>query len=182
MLLDLCDDLLATVVGACCLLDLNALARSCERLRQASVHRRALIQRLATPPFGLSYSQIFHSAWINLGVCALEDHHLRVLSAAIASGALPSVTHLGLYQNSISDVGIAALARAVTPMSEGGGGAMASAVILDLGRNRIGDEGMRALSSALRSGALPHLAQLFIDSPSAELAACCSTKRIQLYS
>jgi len=46
--------------------------------------------------------------------------------------------------------------------------------------NNIGDAGLTALAKAAESGALPALAMLWIDSPSAELTAYCSSKSIKL--
>ena len=46
--------------------------------------------------------------------------------------------------------------------------------------NQIGDASLTALAEAAESGALPALAMLWIDSPSAELTAYCSSKSIKL--
>ena len=51
---------------------------------------------------------------------------------------------------------------------------------LSLHGNKIGDAGLTALAKAVESGALPALARLWIDSPSAELTAYCSSKSIKL--
>ena len=105
-MLALCDDMLTMIVGACCLSDLNAVARVCERLRQASVHRREVIRHLCIPPFNLCFGQILQSSWINLGVCALHDKHMATFATAAAHGAFACTTHLGLYQNRIGDAGV----------------------------------------------------------------------------
>lgn len=59
--------------------------------------------------------------------------------------------------NQIGDVGIAAFATAITPVTKGGSGALPNLTQFFLDFNNIGDAGMAALSTALVSGALPHL-------------------------
>ena len=59
-------------------------------------------------------------------------------------------------------------------------GALASCRGLYLSNNQIGDAGLEALSGALATGALPSLRILFIDSPSEQLKAHCSSKNIKL--
>ena len=59
-------------------------------------------------------------------------------------------------------------------------GALEKCEGLYLGGNAFGEPGMRSLSEALAKGALPKLRRLFIDSPSAELRECCSSKGITL--
>ena len=44
----------------------------------------------------------------------LQDHHLQLLGTALTSGALPALEKLYLYNNQIGDVGISALADAVS--------------------------------------------------------------------
>ena len=86
---------------------------------------------------------------------------------------------LGLNNNKIGNPGLAALADAV------GKGALAQCAYLYLHQNQIGDAGLSALATAITpgpsgKGALPALAMLWIDSPSAELTAYCSSKSIKL--
>ena len=81
---------------------------------------------------------------------------------------------LHLYNNKIGDVGLQAFADAVSK------GALASLEKLFLGVNQIGDAGVSALADVVGKGALPALAILWIDSPSAELTAYCSSKSIKL--
>ena len=52
--------------------------------------------------------------------------------------------------------------------------------VLELRDNQIGDAGLAALAKAVESGALSKLNVLFIDSPSAEVKALCSSKSIKL--
>jgi hypothetical protein len=51
---------------------------------------------------------------------------------------------------------------------------------LSLYGNKIGDAGLTALAKAVESGALSKLNILFIESPSAEVEALCSSKSIKL--
>ena len=81
---------------------------------------------------------------------------------------------LSLSNNQICDPGITALAEAL------GNGALPKLEHLILWSNQIGDVGMQALAGAVSKGALPKLNILFIDSPSAELKALCSSKSIKL--
>ena len=61
-----------------------------------------------------------------------------------ASGALPQLKELYLDDNQIRDVGMQALAGAVSK------GALAQLTRLDLGFNRIGDAGLTALAEAIK--------------------------------
>ena len=86
-------------------------------------------------------------------------------------GALTSLETLALALNKIGDVGLSALSEALSK------GALPSLEMLALGSKQIGDAGITAFSSALGSGALPKLNLLFINPPSAELKALCSSTR-----
>ena len=95
------------------------------------------------------------------------------------NGALANLTLLSLGENKIGNIGLEALAKAITPDKDGKGG-LANLIELNLYGNQIGDAGLSALASACANGALPALKTLFIDSPSTELTAYCSSKSIKL--
>ena len=62
---------------------------------------------------------------------------------------MPSLKELHLWNNQISDAGVAALASALR------GGAMPSCKELHLFNNQISDAGFGALATALRGGEMP---------------------------
>ena len=72
---------------------------------------------------------------------------------ALPTGALPLLQWLFLSNNQIGDIGLQALAKAITPDKDGKG-AMAQLNTLDLNDNMIGDFGLTALADALANGAL----------------------------
>ena len=51
---------------------------------------------------------------------------------------------------------------------------------LYLNSNQIGDTGMQAFATALAGGAMASLQMIFLDSPSEQLKAHCSSKGIKL--
>ena len=59
-------------------------------------------------------------------------------------------------------------------------GALPNLETLQLWGNAIGDDGMKALAEACAMGAVPALKELYIDSRSDELTACCFTKGIEI--
>ena len=61
---------------------------------------------------------------------------------------MAGLTHLNLGGNQFGDDGVSALAKAITPVSEGGSGALPSIKKLDLGANKFGDEGVKAFAAA----------------------------------
>ena len=66
---------------------------------------------------------------------------MEAFSGALATGAMAGLIHLELGKNKISGDGVIALAKVITPVSEGGSGALAFVTILDLSSNKIGDAG-----------------------------------------
>ena len=106
----------------------------------------------------------------------IDNVGVAALASACASGALARLTHLFLNGNRIGDNGVKALASACAS------GALESLKQLSLGYNHIGDDGVAALSSACASGALASLENLWVDNPSAELIAVCSSRSIKLNS
>ena len=83
------------------------------------------------------------------------DAGLALACKVLASGALAQCQELDLSMNQIGDAGIAALAEAIKPVSEGGSGALAQCQELELSLNQIGDAGLTALADACARGALP---------------------------
>ena len=104
----------------------------------------------------------------------IHDAGVIAFAKAVEIGALAQLTKLCLLNNKIGDPGCTALAEAV------GRGALSALEELGLDHNQIGDAGVTALAEAMGSGALPSLKRLFIDSPSAQLKAHCSSKNIGL--
>ena len=112
------------------------------------------------------------------------DAEMTKLAAALeycrAEGALPQLKRLDLDSNQIGDVGMQALAGAVSK------GALAALETLDLSVNAIGDAGMSALAKAITpgpngKGALPALKELLVDNPEhAALKAACQARGIDL--
>ena len=108
------------------------------------------------PPVPLGYSVLR----LQLGANGLGDAGVEALAAcAIASGALSSLTVLGLSDNRIRDVGIAALAKALGVPH---GFPRLEELVLSL--NRIGDAGMLSFADHMRRGVLRHLVTLRLDS------------------
>ena len=117
----------------------------------------------------MCHTQVLRLYGNNIG-----DAGLTALAKAVESGALDKLERLFLSHNAIGDVGMSAFADAVSK------GALAQCTFLNLSWNQIGDAGLSALAGALSSGALSKLNILFIDSPSAEVEALCSSKSIKL--
>lgn len=80
---------------------------------------------LLAPPFRMQPRQILESSVLNLSGRNLGDDDVSALASACASGALANCRTLGLQDNQIGDVGIAAFAHAIKPVSKGGSGALA---------------------------------------------------------
>ena len=80
---------------------------------------------LLAPPFRMQPRQILESAVLNLSGRHLGDDDVSAIASACANGAMANCRTLGLNDNQIGDVGIAAFAQAIKPVSEGGNGALA---------------------------------------------------------
>ena len=140
------------------LLVLRQLERRCAQIEKAKT-RLQCIRPLSSTPFSLRLGRdircVVLSGRLFYGVrgCEYGDRETQVFATAIASGALPNLTHLGLAANNISDVGMQAFASAVAS------GALAQLRDLYLDNNRIGDVGVQAFATAVASGsmALKHL-------------------------
>jgi Leucine-rich repeat (LRR) protein len=119
--------------------------------------RLSSLKRLTEKPFYVRTSNVFKNV---LSIDKqLNDAGLIVLAPVL--WALPQLEELYLYNNQIGDVGISALAKAITP-SKDRKRALASCQKLDLSYNQISDAGLTALAGALSSGALPQLKELWL--------------------
>jgi hypothetical protein len=111
---------------------------------------------------------------LHLGYTRIGDKGMKAFSNAIASGSLANLKELDLGGNQIGDGGMKAFSTAIAS------GSLANLKVLDLSPNQIGDAGMAAFADAVASGSLPKLGNLFIDAPSENLEAYCSSKNINL--
>jgi hypothetical protein len=107
------------------------------------------------------------------------DQHVTTLAAALSfvhskRGGLAQLTALRLHYNKIGDAGVETFATACVS------GGLAKLEKLNLKGNQIGDVGVTAFAQACASGALASLTVLFIDNPSEQLKAHCSSKSIKL--
>ena len=91
--------------------------------------------------------------WLSPGINVIGDAGIAALSTALEKGALPNLTHLLLYNNSIGDEGLKALMAACS-------GRLSKLERIDLERNNISDEGVEAIADALDKGELPSLKDL----------------------
>ena len=119
--------------------------RSCAIAQVHLDHMKALLQ----PPFSLKARDILGGmSNLNMNCSNIQSHHVQLLGAAVASGALPALKELHLFNNEMGDAGITAFADAVSK------GALAQLTLLDLWGNQIGNPGITALADALGKGAL----------------------------
>ena len=93
---------------------------------------------------------------LNLHGNQIGDTSMISLADALGKGALAQLNGLFLSDNQISDAGLSALAKAITP-GPSGKGALPQLKKLYLHYNQIGDVGMQALAGAVSKGALDHL-------------------------
>jgi Leucine-rich repeat (LRR) protein len=98
---------------------------------------------------------------------------------------MANLVELDLAGNQISDDGVTALAKAITPASKGGSGALPQLTSLFLDTNNIGDAGCSALASAVGSNALASLKTLHVDdgplgTEHPALKAACTARGISL--
>ena len=184
--------------------DAGVLATISKSGRQNVRDRLEHVLKLTQPPFRIPKNQLCNITSVLLYNKNINDNHMITFATALSNGALAQVTSLSLEHNHIGDTGLSALADACAK------GALAQVTFLDLERNDIGDaglaaladacangalaqvteiymnhndigdDGLSALATACASGAFPKLEKLFIDSPSAELTAYCSSKSIKL--
>ena len=163
LLLDLHDDVLTMVCATCPLADLNALARSCIRLRELSAPHREAIAALCKPPFSIAVEKLEDLTYFRCGTYHDWDdprlsHILDADVIAFAAGillsyrALSQLATLSIGGAHISDKGIAALVHA---MAEG---RLPVLTDLTVAHTRIADVGVKALAHLFaRAGALPKL-------------------------
>ena len=154
--------------------DAGVLATVSKSGRQHVRDRMEHVLKLTQPPFSIPKNELCNITSVLLFTKNINDNHMRTFATACANGALAKVTKLTLRNNDIGDAGLAALADACA------NGALAQVTEIYMNHNDIGDDGLSALATACASGAFPKLEKLFIDSPSAELTAYCSSKSIKL--
>ena len=122
--------------------------RSCAIAQVHLDNMKALLE----PPFSLTARNILGGmSVLFMNRRNIQSHHVQLLGAAVASGALSALKELKLYTNQIGDTGLSSLVNAVS------NGALASLKTLDLRSNLIGDAGMTAFADAVSIGALDHL-------------------------
>lgn len=134
----------------------------------------------------------------------IGDASMQALANAFIKGAMPSLTGLWVFNNQIGPDGMKALADALihkaiprlknfrvekNQIGDAGLQMLADAAIqgglpkleyLCVQENQTGKTGMQAIANACIQGALPSLRRLFIDSPSQQLMAYCSSNSIKL--
>ena len=124
--------------------------RSCAIAQVHLDNMKALLQ----PPFSLTARDILGGmSNLNMNCSNIQSHHVQLLGAAVASGALPNLTKLFVHDDQAGDVGMAALADAL---------GKASLTRLSLFENKIGDAGMAAFADAVGNGALSSLKVLYL--------------------
>ena len=101
----------------------------------------------------------------------IGDDGMVALADALAVGALAGLGDLRLQFNAIGEVGLRALAAAVSSH-----GALANTWYLGLSDNRFGDDALRALEAAIAAGGLARLEFLTITSASVSDAAHASAQ------
>ena len=95
----------------------------------------------------------------------LGDAAMASLGEAAAAGSLESLTCLNVRKNRFSDEGMCAFARALRTGRADSEGAPTLAKLqkLCLMNNQVGDDGLAALARAGSAGAMPVLAELFVQ-------------------
>ena len=146
-------DLLRLILAACEATVLPSLAVTCKLIEETTSHRRSLLAMLIADPFNVG--DIHRTTYLSLGR-KIKDTHLTTFAGACASGALPALKRLELYQNTIGDAGLSALADVVSK------GALHKLIRLELQHNYIGDDGITAFTDAVSKGALRALKELYL--------------------
>ena len=117
-----------------------------QRSRALAAMRLARMKPLLTAPFRLNVQLIFSgSGTLGLWGRALRSKDMEVLGLALISGALPALKLLLLNSNQIGDVGLSALADAVSK------GALPKCTNIFTFANPASDEAKQAVVDAIAS-------------------------------
>ena len=159
---DVIVELLVSSLAPVCVLPALALLE--QRCHVFSVNRLAILHQLCVPPFSIPAVTVVGKgpSTVNLSSRDLGNAGMETLVHSLEHGALEHCTQLELSINEIGDVGLTALARAITPLSKGGSSALEHCTQISLNGNNIGDTGMINFCEALCKGAMAQCTELVL--------------------